>query len=229
MGHIKIKKENDQIFKNNGFAGMSSEYIKDFTPVKMVRSSHYTLTDNIVPMTTVECIISNRDKNMIALNFANAIVAGGAYIIGGTAQEESLCRASGLYYTIKSTKEFYSENRKHILADYTDGMIYSQNVPVIRNNAGEMLESPVLCNFITCPAVNRYEAFMIPSSKLDDVMKRRIEKIVSFAQSQKPDLIILGAFGCGAFGNKRDTVFPQFEQAINEYTDSTADIVFAVP
>lgn len=47
------------------------------------------------------------DKKIIALNFANAMYADGGYILGGNAQEESLCRASMLYYTIKTQKRFY--------------------------------------------------------------------------------------------------------------------------
>ena len=60
-------------------------------------------------------------------------------------------------------------------------------------------------------------------------MERRIEKIVSFMQSQSPDVMVLGAFGCGAFGNKREIILPFFEQAINRYTDGKAEIVFAIP
>ena len=229
MTNIQIKKANDRLLKDNVFDGMRSEFIKDHVPVEKNEISDFSVEKNTVKLTTVDCILKNAGKKMIALNFANAIVAGGAYIIGGSAQEESLCRASGLYYTIKQQKAFYRQNRLHVLADYTDGMIFSENVKIIRDSNGNILDNPVLCDFITCPAVNRYESFFLGSKKLDTVMKRRIEKIVSFAESRHPELIILGAFGCGAFGNKRETVFPMFEEAVKKYISLNTEVVFAVP
>lgn len=230
MNFLKIKSENDRYFKEHEFPEMRSEYIPDFTPVRRQRTNKLVISENIRSRSTVDCILENREKRVIALNFANALVPGGAYLMGGNAQEESLCRASMLYYTIKETGKFYSANRRHITPDYTDGMIYSENVPVIRNDEGDLLESPVLCDFITCPAVNRYEARLcfMPINKTNEIMRLRIEKIVSFGMSKSPELMILGAFGCGAFGNRREDIFPMFEAAVNEFTDDNTEIIFAV-
>lgn len=229
MNYLKIKSENDRIFKEQGSCAVS-EYIPDHVPVKAPRDIPFVLADNTVKLTTVECIFENSGRKTIALNFANALVPGGAYIMGGNAQEESLCRASLLYYTIKDVKEFYSANRRHILPDYTDAMIFSENVPVIRDDSGAMLGAPVSCDFITSPAVNRYEAaLLISKSRLDGVMERRIEKIVSFAASKDPEIVILGAFGCGAFGNDRREILPMFERAVNAYGGNSAEYIFAIP
>ena len=229
MNNLTIAAENKKLFENGAFAGMKSEFIPDFTPVEKTRSEKFILSEHTVKMTTIECILQNAGRKIIALNFANALFPGGAYVAGGNAQEESLCRASGLYFAIKDEKAFYAQNRKHLLPDYTDGMILSENVPVIRDDSGEMLETPVMCDFLTCPAVNRYEAVMMSREKTNAVMERRIEKIVSFAVSKAPDVIILGAFGCGAFGNKREDILPMFEKAVNTYGGNEAEIVFAIP
>lgn len=229
MNFLKIKAENDKIFFHGAFEGMKSEYISDFIPVKSLRKEPYILSHNVKNQTTIECILDNRGKSIIALNFANGIIPGGGYALGAKAQEESLCRASMLYYTIRSVNAFYKANRGHFTADYTDGMIYSQDVPVIRDDNGKMLDNPVRCNFITCPAVNRREALFMSGLKVNEIMERRIGKIVSYAASKKPDVIILGAFGCGAYGNKREDVLPMFEKAINEFTDGSSEIIFAIP
>lgn len=230
MNNLAVKAENDRYFREHEFPGMFSEYVPDIVPVKRQRREKFVLSENIRSCSTVEAIISSAGKRITALNFANAIVPGGAYLMGGNAQEESLCRASGLYYTIKETKAFYAANRRHILPDYTDGQIYSSNVPVIRDDSGKMLQSPVMCDFITCPAVNRYEAALcfMPLSVTNKTMERRIGKIVTLAMSHEPQVIILGAFGCGAFGNRREDVFPMFERAVNEFTDDSAEIIFAL-
>ena len=226
--YLKIKSENDSIF-SNGKWDMKSRYIADFTPVPLTREAPFVLSESVQKLTTVECILQNRGKRVLALNFANALFAGGAYSMGGNAQEESICRASLLYYTIREEREFYANNRKRLSALYTDGMIFSENVPIIRDGSGALLDERMTADLITCPAVNRHELLPWQRKSADEVMERRIEKIVSFMQSQSPDVMVLGAFGCGAFGNKREIILPYFEAAINKYTDGTAEIIFAIP
>ena len=228
MNYLKIKSDNDRIYKENGTKARS-EFISDLVPERAERTEKFILSEHIVPQTTIECILENSGRSIIALNFANALIAGGAYIIGGNAQEESLCRASMLYYTIRDTNAFYLQNRRHMLPDYTDGMIFSENVEVIRDDSGKLLEKPVICSFITCPAVNRREAVLMPKDKLNGVMERRTEKIVSLAASKSADIVILGAFGCGAFGNKREDILPMFERAVNAYGGDHSEYIFAIP
>ena len=60
-------------------------------------------------------------------------------------------------------------------------------------------------------------------------MAERVERIVVLAARNQPDVLILGAYGCGAFGNRRETVYPQFEQAINRYLPDNVQVVFADP
>lgn len=226
--YLRIKSENDRIFAEGEWV-MKSRFIEDFQPVPLKRKDEFVLSDNIQQLTTIECILQNSGKNVIALNFANAHHAGGAYALGGNAQEESLCRASLLYYAIRDVKAFYANNRKRVSALYTDGMILSENVPVIRTEDGMRLEETVYANFVTSPAVNRHGVPPWQTIIANETMESRIQKIVSLMQSEKPDVMILGAFGCGAFGNKREKVLPAFERAINKYTDGSAEIIFAIP
>ena len=228
MNYLKIKADNDRIFAEGGFE-MRSEYFENVPITENPRAARYNISENLLPLTTTECILQNKGRKILALNFANANFPGGAYTMGGNAQEEALCRCSLLYYTIKECGEYYNKNRLHILPDYTDGIIISENVPVIRDDSGQLLDEPVMCGFITCPAVNRRLALpVLGDRKITEIMKRRIEKIICLAASKKPDIVILGAFGCGVFGNKRKTVFPLFEQAITDF-GGECEFVFAVP
>lgn len=229
--YLKIKSENDHIFKDGNF-NMISETVNSFSGNTIQREKYFSVSENIEKTTTIQAILSRSGQGKIitALNFANAKQAGGAYVLGGNAQEESLCRASLLYYTIRTQKEYYNRNRFHVTPDYTDIMIYSENVPVIRNDDGTRLEKPVLCNFITSPAVNRtFAKFMFSQKKINEIMKTRIEKIIMLAVEKNTDILILGAFGCGVFGNKRETVFPIFEEIINKYVPDSMEVIFAVP
>ena len=230
MNFLKIKSENDKIFKNNSYPDMQSEVFQDVTAQSVQRTWEFQISEYLICTDTISAILKYGRGKTIALNFANAMYAGGGYILGGNAQEEALCRASMLYYTIKTAKTYYHANRLHVLPDYTNHMIYSRNVPVIRDNSGNLLESPEICDFITCPAVNRtFAKFLFSQKKLNLIMEQRIENIIRLCAVHKPDVLILGAFGCGVFGNTREIVYPQFEKAINQYLSDEITIIFADP
>jgi uncharacterized protein (TIGR02452 family) len=230
MNYLQIKLENDRIFREGDFPEMRSAVYADLTPKAVTRAEPFRVSEHLLQTDTISAVLQYPDKRVCALNFANANFPGGAYILGGSAQEEALCRASLLYYTIRTAHAYYRRNHLHVLPDYTDGMIYSEHVPVIRDNTGNRLTAPAECDFITCPAVNRtFAKLLMSGKKLDTVMERRITQIIALAAERSPDVLILGAFGCGVFGNRRETVYPMFEQAINRYLPETVEVVFADP
>lgn len=225
--YAELVKENDRLYESGKFEGMRSEFFPDITPVEKPRRNRFAVSDNLVKMTTIACVLENAGRKTAALNFASARHPGGGYLTGASAQEESLCRASGLYYTLKDVRGFYEQNERHKSSDYTDGMIYSENVPVVRDDSGALLEKPVLCDFITSPAVNR-RAIRLSDSEANAIMKKRIEKIITLAASKDNELVILGAFGCGVFANKREDVLMLFEEAINRF-GGDIEYIFAIP
>lgn len=227
MNFMQINAENERMFKEGKFDGMKSVYIKDYTPTERKRTEPFKLSENLVKQTTVACIIENGKSRCIALNFASAYHPGGGYLTGARAQEESLCRASGLYYTLRDVTEFYNDNKRGGV-EYTDGMIFSQNVPVVRDDLGNELKEPIKCDFLTVPAVNRNKAKSIPREQTNLTMERRINKIVSFCAETDCEVAVLGAFGCGVFGNDRNEVLPMFERAINKF-GGDKKYIFAIP
>ena len=230
MNRIAIKLENDALFRKGDFPEMHSEVYAGLPVQEVSRREVFRVSEHLLRTDTISAVLQFRGKRVCALNFANANFPGGGYVLGGNAQEEALCRASLLYYTIRTAKRYYWRNRLHVLPDYTDSMIYSENVPVIRDNAGKRLASPMNCDFITCPAVNRTFAKLLFSGRnLDRKMAHRIEQIIALAAEKLPEVLILGAFGCGMFGNKRETIYPLFETAINQYLPDGVQVIFADP
>ena len=230
MRRIAIKRENDAYFREGNFPEMRSEVYFGLPMQDVSRQNVFWVNEHLLRTDTVSAILLHRGKRVCALNFANANFPGGAYILGGSAQEEALCRASLLYYTIRTAKRFYRANHLHVLPDYTDHMIYSEHVPVIRDNAGNLLETPMDCDFITSPAVNRtFAKLLFPRSKLDTIMQNRIEQIIVLAAQKRPEVLVLGAYGCGVFGNRRETVYPMFENAVNRFLPGDVDVIFADP
>lgn len=232
MKYLQIKLENDAYFRKGDFPEMHSEYVPgNLTSEPVQRTAAFHIEAHFLQTDTISAVLQFAgEARVCALNFANANVPGGAYTLGGNAQEEALCRASLLYYTIRTVKDFYNANRLHVKPDYTHGMIYSSGVPIIRQNDGTLLDVPQQCDFITCPAVNRtYAKAMFPQDVLDRTMQERITQIILLAAREHPDVLVLGAFGCGVFGNKREVIYPMFEDAINRYLPEDITVIFADP
>ena len=195
----------------------------------------FDLAAETVPLDTVTCVQVLRQEGVkgeiLALNFANAMAAGGGYRVGGDAQEESLCRCSLLYDELIRQTAFYRNHRLRPTPLYSHAMILTRNVPVIREMSGELLEQPFSCSFLTCAAVNRRVAklLLIPDSIIRKTMQARIERIMALTAEIAPEVVVLGAFGCGAFGNKRKVVLPMMEQAVRQQLPPEIRVVFAIP
>ena len=211
-------------------------FYEDINITKKVNNkTKFKVEDNIIHTGTIDCIISLRQGgesgNIVALNFASATTPGGGYLNGSTAQEESICRASMLYPCLTKNMAMYKLNRQNYSPLYSDRMMYSPNVPIIRDDNGKLLDGPLLASFITSPAVNRKVAskMFIKDKTINKAMDLRIRKILSLALENNPSVIVLGAFGCGVFGNKKEVVYKIFEDAINDLVPlESVKVVFAV-
>ena len=73
-------------------------------------------------------IVDERCERVAALNFASAKNAGGGFLSGSQAQEESLARSSGLYATIEPQHGYYDANRRCNSTLYTDHAIFSPKI-----------------------------------------------------------------------------------------------------
>ena len=83
---------------------------------------------------------------------------------------------------MKIDNKMYIHNRCRILPIYSDYMIYSNNVPVFRNDQGNLLDEFIEASFITSPAVNRtFAKFMMSGKKINRIMERNnsVRKFIS--------------------------------------------------
>ena len=171
-------------------------------------------------------------ENALVMNFANAHNPGGGFLMGATAQEESLCRCSTLYASINSLKanEMYRYNNTHLNSVESDYMLISQNVAVFRDENYNLTE-PVMMSVVTVPAPNRRGAAMLASQELiEDTFRRRIRIMLLAAAKYQYKNLILGAWGCGAFGNSAENVAGYFKEIIvtEEYGKCFENICFAI-
>lgn len=151
------------------------------------------------------------------MNFANAHNPGGGFKLGANTQEEALCRCSTLYASISSSdaSEMYRYNNTHIGMVESDYMLLSKKVLVFRSADLKLLTNPFTVGVITVPAPNRRCAALFASSKLvEETMIRRIRILLLIAADNGYKSLVLGAWGCGAFGNKPEDVAGFFRQVL---------------
>ncbi len=172
---------------------------------------------------------------VLALNFASAKNPGGGFLNGAQAQEESLARASGLYATLLHNWDYYETHRGFDSCLYTDHMIYSPHVPVLRDDWDALLETPHLVSFITSPAVNAGVVMqrnnLADQEAIPQVMRDRTEKVLAIAKLHGYKALVLGAWGCGVFRNKPVDVAGYFYEHLVKnpvFNQAFETVIFAV-
>ncbi|MDO7883943.1 TIGR02452 family protein [Hymenobacter cheonanensis] len=154
------------------------------------------------------------------LNFASARHPGGGFLGGSQAQEESLARSSGLYPCLTQFAEMYAANSQPTsTALYSDYLIYSPGVPVLRHDNGQWLARPLLLDILTAPAVNagalaRNAPHLLP--QLVPTMRQRLRLVLAAAARHGAEALVLGAWGCGVFANDPGQIAQLFAEALAE-------------
>ncbi|NLS92645.1 MAG: TIGR02452 family protein [Planctomycetaceae bacterium] len=173
-------------------------------------------------------------SKVACLNFASAKNAGGGFLSGSQAQEESLARSSGLYRSQGRAWGYYEANRESETCLYTDHIIFSPDVPVIRDDGGDLLEAAYQVSMITAPAVNVGAVRKNEpdnAAEIKPVMRRRAGYVLAVAQANACEHLILGAWGCGVFENDPKDVAAIFGELLlgsGPYANAFRTVVFAV-
>lgn len=171
------------------------------------------------------------------LNFANPEYPGGGVCNGAMAQEECLCRSSNLYLCLNNEnvfKEYYGYHRDIKNYFYTDRLIYTKDITVFKNDddVPQLMEEEEWFNVdvITCAAPFLGKRKYTNKKALKALFKGRIRNIFEAAIDNDVDVLILGAFGCGAFKNPPEIVAEAFYEVIieNSYEKSFKQIIFAI-
>jgi uncharacterized protein (TIGR02452 family) len=169
-----------------------------------------------------------KGHKVVSLNFAAATHPGGGFLTGARAQEEYLCRSSALYLAIKDSP-MYAYHRREGHQRYSDAMIYSPDVPVFRDDDHRLLPTPYLASFITSAAPLTKHLHPEELTLVAEILRKRIWKILTVAQAHGHDSLVLGAWGCGAFGNDGNQVAALFKWALEEdFKGAFKEVTFAI-
>ena len=181
-------------------------------------------------------------------NFASASNPGGGVSKGASAQEECLCRCSSLYFCL-NTREmwngFYKPHRNTQNSLHNDDLIYTPNVTVFKTDTAypKLMEERNWydVNVITCAAPNLRQypsnaynsgdgnsAVKITNEELLAIHEKRLRRILDVAVMEGNEVVILGAFGCGAFSNSPEVVARAAKNVIADYRFAFKVIEFSV-
>ena len=187
---------------------------------------------------------AEQGRKIAVLNFASSTNPGGGVTSGASAQEECLCRVSTLYPCLKDESMwdlFYAPHRKARNPLHNDDIIYTKDVIVFKDDDYQPLPKPFTVDVITCAAPtlreqssNRYnpsDGDKAPDITPEDLLalhEKRGRQILSAAAANGAQVIILGAFGCGAFRNDPAVVAQAYANILPEYLHYFRTIEFAV-
>lgn len=186
-------------------------------------------------------------QKVAVLNFASATNPGGGVLRGSSAQEEALCRCSTLYPCLLGNdlwQSYYQMYRAQHDVTYTDACIYTPDVLVIKTdtNSPERLPKDKIypVDVITCAAPNlrlQPSNYMNPGhgtpvrltrEQIRTLHLQRARKILSVAAIHGAEVLILGAFGCGAFCNPPEVVAGAFRDVLPDFAHAFRTVEFAV-
>lgn len=197
---------------------------------------------------TYEAAAAYKGKKVCVHNFASATNPGGGVTKGSSAQEECLCRCSTLYFNLNTSDMwggFYAPHRTAKDPIHNDDCIYTPEVVVFKTDT----DCPKLMpenewykvNVVTCAAPNLR---LMPSNGMNsgDGMTRaklseeelyhlhvkRLSRIMEVAVAGGNEVMILGAFGCGAFENNPEVVAKASKAVAEKYCSCFAVIEFAI-
>ncbi|KAI4194495.1 MAG: hypothetical protein LQ348_002627 [Seirophora lacunosa] len=174
---------------------------------------------------------------VLILNMANAKHGGGGWLKGAMAQEEALCYRSSLCFTLK--RRFYPVPDR--------AAIYSPTVVVIRESLAKGHRLLDLSHPENLPVVSVVSVAAVRDPPVErrladgeeiyrngddrDLMRSKIRMILRIAATKGHQKLVLGALGCGAFGNPKAEVMKLWKELLTEPEFSGGwweDVVFAV-
>ena len=197
---------------------------------------------------TFEAAAAYKNQHVAVHNFASASNPGGGVTKGANAQEECLCRCSGLYFCLNTPAMwdgFYKPHRDAHDPIHNDDIIYTPRVTVFKTDTATPQLLPESewydVDIITCAAPNlrnqpsnRYNSgdgnrqVKMKDKELLALHEKKLRRILEVALSEGCETIILGAFGCGASQNNPEVVALANRNVIKDYLHAFKNIEFAV-
>lgn len=189
-----------------------------------------------------EAASAYKGQKVCVHNFASATTPGGGVVKGSSAQEECLCRTSTLYFCI-STQDmwdrFYNPHRRDLDNIHNGDLIYTPDVCVIKSDTAQprrLSEKDwYMVDVITLAAPklrggarHGEKPRSVTDKELLEIHETRMRRFCDVAKANGAEVLILGAFGCGAYMNPANVVAQAMKNVVDDYLFDFKTIEFAV-
>ncbi len=160
------------------------------------------------------------EQRVLVLNLANPVHPGGGVRRGANAQEEDLCRKSSLLLSLegKTARKYYDYNDSLHTYMGSDAIIITPDVEIIKDEKGNLLDETTVVSVMTCAApMLRNGMEGMTQAQYEQMVYNRITGMLKVAASFGYKMLVLGAFGCGAFRNDAHVVSDLFYRVMKEF------------
>jgi uncharacterized protein (TIGR02452 family) len=176
--------------------------------IKVIKSDTFDAVQGIL-----QSDLKPSKTRLAALNMCSVFRPGGGVLNGARAQEESLCTRSTLYPSLREENYRLPE----------DAAIYTPDVLVFR--ASDLSDLPkqdwFFVDVISCPALKGPDVVesddgskVYEEERSREVMTMKVRLILQVAAQKGVTHLVLGALGCGAYGNPPAEVARIFKRVI---------------
>lgn len=231
---VKLKLSKDELLESKVFLPEVVKYICENPTIDKIhvlgRTGHVCVNEDSFT-TAIRAGEQCRDGKVLVLNFANPIHPGGGVRNGANAQEEDLCRKSSLLLALEDTaaKAYYDYNKSLHTYMGSDAIVLTPNVEIIKDANGELLEDSFIVSVMTCaaPMISKGIEGM-SNAEYENMLYNRIMGMLKVAANYGYTHLVLGAWGCGAFGNDAQVMARLFYKALKEirYNDLPQESLF---
>ena len=183
-------------------------------------------TTEVTTKSAVAALYSAKGSVAI-LDNASFTRPAGAYLDGSFGPEQILCAESNLFGVLTALNDSYYAKNKHSQR----GMLFTSRAMYLKdirfNRRGNIRSADV----VVVAAPNRKRALenQRDEAECDNDLARRIETIMHIAAVGGCDTLVLGAFGCGAYGNDPAQVAGLFAEWLASHPGVFETVIFSVP
>lgn len=235
LKHSKLELEQATVFIDNRLSavvnGVDEFTGEDIILTPLIGHKCTFSCENTDTFAMVQKLINTGKSGVLALNNASPVNPGGGVRKGARAQEEDLCRKSTLLMSLESEDafEYYDYNRGLNNFNGSDACIISPNVEVIKDTDGNKLSNTFTCAVLTCAAPKVNRGFNgLSKGQYIELVRNRIYVMLKVSAYMGYRNLVLGAWGCGAYGNDAKLISNIFYEAITDfkYCSCTIDELF---
>lgn len=224
-----------------GFTERTKDNDADSTSHKTLSTALASNSIRVWPVDTLDAasrLSKSGSARIAVLNMASPLRPGGGVLTGATSQEEWLCSRTTLYPSLR--EEFY--RLPEVGAIYTPDVLVCKTwdaEPSDLKPADQFFINVITAAMLRLPDVetNQHGEMSYSEQKDRDMVLSKMRCVMRVVRSRHINRIVLGAWGCGAYGNpveevarawRRVLLGPRAKRADRGEVYDDVEVVFAI-